>query len=280
MTEQDCAQRISTAAQIAQTGQLHEAASICREVLSTNPNYVPALLWLVFSSTDASEMSQAINRARQLDPTNPLVNQAVSWYSQRQIQLESLRPTPSQPEPELNLGPPPAQGSKFTPLGEPVKDSAIFLFSQSGGLLVVTSVVLVCSIAVVAWLVSLILSRGMDGIRLTMLIGTALFALLCGAVVVYLLLDVITKPVLATGRIVGRHEIRREIRDRYGTFLGVDFFYEVDFVADDMYAKASAGSPVRLRMTEAQYQASLNHNRAFVAYGKRTGNVKLYQPIA
>ena len=280
MTEQDCAQRISTAAQIAQTGRLHEAASICREVLSANPDYVPALLWLVFASSDPFEIRQAINRARQLEPANPLVSQAVSWYAQREIQLESLRPDPSQPEPELDFSPPPVQASKFTPLGEPVKDSAIFLFSQSGGLLVVTGVVLVCSLAVVAWLVSVVISSGLDGSRLVILIAAILFTLLCGAVVVYLLLDMITKPVLATGRIIGRHEIRREIRDRYGTFLGVDFFYEVDFVADDLYAKASAGSPVRLRMTEAQYNACLNHNRAFMAYGKRTGNVKLYQPIA
>jgi hypothetical protein len=131
VTEQDCAQRISTAAKIAQTGQLPEAARLCREVLATNPTYVPALLWLVFSSSDAFETSQALNQANQLEPANPLVVQAVNWNKQRYIQPESLRPSPSQLEPEQAVVPQPTSRPKFTPLAEPVKDSSFFFLARA-----------------------------------------------------------------------------------------------------------------------------------------------------
>ncbi len=262
-------------------GRQAEAAQLCREVVASQPEDVLAWLWLVYTANDPAEIRWSLDNAHRLEPQNPAVVEAVKWF-QVQSNAASVPPvvepfvvqTSRLDRPKLN----------FTPLSPPMKESSNFLMTQSGGLMLVSLVICLVGIGLSVVTVGLLTGLLPDSSRhpknsndwLGWLLAVAfvVVTLLAGLVFVYTLQDLSAAPLRSTGRIKNRQANRHEVKDRYGTVLGVDYNYSLDFLPD------GANKYVTLQLTEEQFNVCERSDRAFIIYGRKLGNVRVYQPIA
>lgn len=274
MLEQTTQGRIQQAVQLSAIGQKAEAAALCRSVLTHEPHNLPALLWLGYTSPQQIESEEAIAKAYDLAPQHPSVLQAVSWYNTHFVEHSAgATPAGSNPPPPNK----PERNVLHTPVGDPVEDTNNFFMSQTGGMVIGSTVAMILGFGaffnyLVFRLVSFrpfALPRELLGL-LGLGLGIAAIAFLFFAV-----RDVIVAPVKTHGFITNRKQIRQEIKSNMGTM--VDFHYELYFLSDE--AKAEGKLSVRLTLTKEQYEASAITNRAYVVYSKQLGSVRLYQPL-
>ncbi len=273
--------RVQQAAELANADKRLEAAPFARQVLANDPDNLPALLWLGYTSPTQVESEEAIARAYDLHPRHPAVLKAVDWYNTYFMDAPGTPPVPKatalKVEPE-NPGPSGKEEHVMhTPVGEPVPDAANFFMSQAGGMVVGSTIVLVVKLAI---FLNYTFLRGINwtpfglprGIYAILALGLALIA---AAFLIYSIRDILTPPVRAHGFITNRREIRRKVKTESGSTY--DIYYELDFMDDE--AVGPDKRPVRLTLTKDQYEASTNTNRAFVVYSRRLGQVKLYQSL-
>ncbi|HEX2910157.1 MAG TPA: hypothetical protein VH186_05070 [Chloroflexia bacterium] len=164
----------------------------------------------------------------------------------------------------------------------PIRATSSFIMSDTGGLALVSaffgSVILVAGCY---WIISGWQSLGRRGgdnaiigvilACIPVLLGLALLVFCC-----YNLLDYFGPPVRVRGSVTGRHEERKEVKDRYGNVTGINYYFEIDFLADT----SQGFTPVRLKLTEEQFLACWHTNRAYVEFGKRLRYVRLYQVLS
>ena len=276
MPEQSTLSKIQEAASLTRNGHRLAAAPYCRQVLATEPDNLAALLWLGYTSPSQVESEEAIDRAYQLQPEHAAVLQAVNWYNTHFMETPQVADPESATNPETE-GTKPAANVMHTPLGEPVPDSLNFFMSQTGGLIVGSSIFLVGNLFV---FLNYTFLRGINwtpfGLpRIFYAILALGIAMIAAAFLVYAIRDILTPPVKAHGFISNRRVVKRQVKSEAGSTM--DFYYELDFLADPQDDQSA--HIVRLTLTKEQYEASEKTNRAFVVYSRRLGHVKLYQPL-
>jgi hypothetical protein len=281
MPDQTTVTRIQQAALLAEADKRLEAAPFARRVLATDPENLAALLWLGYTSPTQLESEEAIARAYELHPQHPAVLKAVDWYNTYFIDGPAKPAVPSPGAPGITLETSGSESKKsnimHTPVGEAIPDASNFFMSQTGSMVIGSTVVLVVNLAV---FLNYTFLRGINwtpfGLPRTFFALLALgLALIAAGFLFYSVRDVMTPPVKAHGFINNRREIRRRVKSETGA--GYDLYYELDFLNDE--AAGPDKHPVRLTLTRAQYEASAQTNRAFVVYSQRLGQVKLYQPL-
>jgi hypothetical protein len=273
--------RLQQATQLANADKRLEAAPLARQVLATEPNNLPALLWLGYTSPTQVESEEAIARAYELQPQHPAVLKAVDWYNTYFMDAPAAASVPAAGAPKVEVANPGPTGQKehimHTPVGEPVPDAANFFMSQAGGMVVGSTIVLVVNLAI---FLNYTFLRGINwtpfGLpRIIYAILALGLALIAAGFLFYSIRDVLTPPVKAHGFISNRREIRRKVKSESGVTF--DMYYELDFVDDE--ASEPEKHPVHLTLTKDQFEASAVTNRAFVVYSRRLGHVKLYQAL-
>ena len=269
MLDQASSNRLQQAAALATTGQREEAAKVCRDVLTSEPDHLPALLWLGYSSPNQVESENSIAKAYEINPQHPGVLKAVEWYNTHFIDPQS-GPAAAEKAPTDRMQ---------QPLGEPVRDHANFFMSQTGGMLIGSAAIMLFSGSLFL-IYSGLLFRSQIWTPFALrreiyAVGGFIMFWVALAFVVFAVMDVITPPIRATGFISERKEIRREVRERYGT--SIEYHFELKFMPDD--AADTGKSFIILKLTEDQYKASAQSNRAKVIYSRRLGNCRVYQAM-
>ena len=271
------ANRLAQAAQLAQSGHKPEAAQLCRQIVVEAPDYTAAWLWLAYSSTVQPEVADALTRAQRLEPANPAVIQAVEWYKSF-VPPEKAVPLTS---PQIQLA-----DLKFTPLGPPVKESSNILMTQSGGILLVALAFFLGSLGIAVFLLGVITgiipsrpvtkadATGNMVLNIIFLVITVGITILSGIFFFRSVQDLSTPPIRATGTILGQKRLKLNVRNRYGRIMYTDYTHEISFQSDN------DNSVTTLTLSESQYLAVQLHHRAFVIYGRKLKNVRVYQRIA
>jgi hypothetical protein len=287
MLEQTKIAQLRQAAALAEGGNRPEAAALCRRVLATEPNNLAALLWLTYSSPVQLESEEAVARAYDQHSQHPAVLQAVEWYNTYFVDhlgdMSSTNTsrrsaaTPTGPETGQPTRPPLAV--MHTPVGEPILDSPNFFASQTGSLVIGSTIFLVVNLFI---FLNYTFIRGINwtpfGLpRLFYAFLALLLALLAGAFLIYTIRDALTPPIKAHGFISNRRIIRRQVKSEVGQTS--EFYYELDLTADPDETGGLESKPVHLTLTKEQFEASDRTNRAFVVYTGRLGVVKVYQPL-
>jgi hypothetical protein len=289
MLEQTKIAQLRQAAALAGDGNRPEAAALCRRVLAAEPNNLAALLWLTYSSPVQLESEEAVARAYDQHPHHPAVLQAVDWYNTYFVDVVwdmspnasslALKPAPPLTGPETGQPASPSQTVMHTPVGEPILDSPNFFASQTGSLVIGSTIFLVVNLFI---FLNYTFIRGINwtpfGLpRLFYAFVALVIVLLAGAFLIYTIRDVLTPPIKAHGFISNRRIIRRQVKSEAGQTS--EFYYELDFMADPGEPGGPGSKPVRLTLTKEQFEFSDRTNRAFVIYTRRLGVVKLYQPL-
>jgi hypothetical protein len=283
MLEQTKIAQLHQAAALAEGGNRPEAAALCRRVLAADPNNLAALLWLTYSSPVQLESEEAVARAYDQHPQHPAVLQAVEWYNTYFIDLPAdMSSTPAASTPTATSTGPEAsqpQPVMHTPVGESILDSPNFFASQTGSLVIGSTIFLVVNLFI---FLNYTFIRGLNwtpfGLpRLFYAFLALLIALLAGGFLVYTIRDILTPPIKAHGFISNLRIIRRQVKSEAGQTS--EFYYELDFTADPDETGGLKNNPVHLTLTKEQFEASDRTNRAFVVYSRRLGVVKLYQPL-
>lgn len=284
MLEQSSIEQLQQVVTLASTGRRVEAASLCRNVLSADPYNLIALLWLAHSASDQLEIENAIAQAYDLEPQNPSVLEAVNWYNSTFFPESASQTTSLQVVPPLEAPQPTSddypQGTDAddelrTPLGLPVPDHLSFWNSQNGMILTGAVIFLISNLAAfLNYVVIHAISWSPFGIRREVSGYFCLFlAIIAVVVMVVVTLDILTPPVAVYGYVSDHRKRRVDYKD------GSNYYYDLLFLADQVYLGESNGNFVRLTLTEEQFLVSKKSNRAYVEYSKRFGSVKLYQPL-
>src|SRR5947208_1791409 len=112
--------RLEQAAQLANADKRLEAAPFARQVLSTDPDNLPALLWLGYTSPTQVESEEAIARAYELQPQHPAVLKAVEWYNTYFMDAPATPSVPAASAPKVEPENPGPTGKKdhimYTPV--------------------------------------------------------------------------------------------------------------------------------------------------------------------
>lgn len=74
-------QSFNNAVNLAQAGKKADAHGILGQVLLSYPENISVLLWLVFTSPDYATARQYLEKAQQVEPTNPSVVEAFRWIN-------------------------------------------------------------------------------------------------------------------------------------------------------------------------------------------------------
>lgn len=263
---------ISQIVSLATSGQQAEAATLCKAILTTQPDHLPALLWLGYASPSQVDSENAIAKAYELQPQNPHVLKAVEWYNTHFIEPTATPASNSTPNTQVE------EDKLHMPLDGPVMDSTSFLMSQSGGMIIGSGIVMFSNgwialnylvLQVVRW-TPLGLPRPIFGIL------AAGLALIAAWFFYNAVRDYIAPPVKAYGFISNRKEAKQEVKDKISGTM-TELTYQLDFLSDD--DKEMGYAPIQLILTKDQFDASARSNRARVVYTKRLGHVKLYQPL-
>ena len=280
MSESFVIDRLQQVAKIASGGQKQEAAQLCREVLANQPDNLLALLWLGYTSPNQVEAEEAIAKAYELSPQDPHVLKAVEWYNTHFIDPATQPP----PAPSAPQAPPPDRPKvdrMLQPLGEPVKDHANFLMSQTASMIIGSAIFLgSCTLTILAY--SGLLFR--DGViptpfnirREFYAIGAFLLFWPALGFFIFSILDLITLPVHVTGFVTERKRVRKDVKGRYGTG-GVEYYFEAKLIPDDR--EKFGEKTFHMKLTEEQYKACEQSNRGRIVCSRRLGVVRVYQPL-
>jgi hypothetical protein len=273
-------QLLHQASSLATAGRKTAACDICRQVVQAEPENLTALLWLAHTASDQLEIENAIAKAYDLAPQNPIVLEAINWYNTTYFPEDStptqdmtVQPLASTKEAGLSS----EEQLLHTPLGEPILDATNFWMTQNGMILTGAIIFLVINLGA---FINYTFIKGITwtpfGMPRVFYAGLAFVFVLMSIMVIGLVLrDIVALPVKAYGFISNRRRTSQEVKNRMAS--GTDFYYELDFLSDE--AKAEGGHFVKLNMSKGQFEASAGTNRAYVEYSKRFGNVKLYQPL-
>lgn len=272
-------QYFQQAVALAQAGRKAEAHVILTQLAQFHPDDSNLLLWLAFTSNDLAQSRALLERLMVLDPANPALGGAFDWLKAEEAKRPVASPSLALP-PEI---PPEAPADhQYYPIGEPIRDGKNFFMTQTGGMFLVAGGIFLSSFGF-ALLRLFVFIAGASrpgrevGLSLTAIyfVVAVFLALISGYFFVTSLMDILSAPIKAQGLISNRSQTRVDMRDRYGRVYDHDLQYHLEFCAEGFEDR-----PVRLTLTEDQYQASGFSNLAYVVYSKRLGNVRLYQALS
>ncbi len=89
MNKEEAAQ-FSRAVNLAQTGNKAAAHNTFSTLSTKHPDNILALLWFAYTSPSIGQAQGAISRATQLEPNNPNVLQAQSWFQSEMAKSKSV----------------------------------------------------------------------------------------------------------------------------------------------------------------------------------------------